>query len=657
MRIDLAEPSGSRAVPPQRAAEHGRQRFVTWRALALGAGLLPLNSYWLTWNVWHYQHITGGASLFSTAVFVICALLALNWLLGRWRPAAAFSPGELLVVYMMVTFGTTMCASGWDWMANLPTYLTYPFRFATEHNRWTENLLPLLPPWLVVSDPVAVRGFWEGQMTPYSRAVLGPWLRPILWWTSFVVALVWALFCLSSLLRRRWAEEEKMAFPIAQVPLELADPRGRVWRSRAFQIGAVGSGFLYLLGFVNSLVPAIPGPTFGFYYGQFTSRLPPWTGIRQPWLWYEPFLVGLSYLIPLDLLFSLWVFTVLVKVEQVLTVQLGWNTQTWVGPPYIDNQALGALLALVVMALWLDRGYLAALLRGALLGRGPLGDAREAMPHRLALLGIAAGVGYLAWFLLRMGIPGPVTAAFLGLLLLISLTLARVRAQLGPPHHEFTDAGPSQLMTMVLGSRAFGPRTQAAFTLLDPFTFSQRGNPAPLAIESLRMGQEQASLRGLAVPIVMAAAVGSISLFWANLHLHYPEGAGVRSHMAPAFVAYHEFASLDQRITQPTGGNWVALIATGGGAAAWVALMALKLRFPTFPLHPVALPVAIGSGIEGTVAAVFLAWTAKLAVLRWGGRGSYRISLALALGVIVGSSVASALVAFARQALITHGRL
>jgi hypothetical protein len=79
-------------------------------------------------------------------------------------------------------------------------------------------------------------------------------------------------------------------------------------------------------------------------------------------------------------------------------------------------------------------------------------------------------------------------------------------------------------------------------------------------------------------------------------------------------------------------------------------LMALKINYPSFPLHPVALPVSTGGAIEGTVAAVFIAWAAKAAVLRWGGQRVYRYSLQVALGLIVGDAGMTSLLSIVRQA-------
>jgi len=638
---------------PDREKQRASSRFVTVRAVAIGAVLIPLNAYWLTWNVWYAIALTGYESLFGTAIFILALLVGGNAVVARWRPARALAAGELLVIYMMITIGTAMSGTGWDWMASLPTHLIYPFRYATME--WGESAaaatLPMLPHWLVVSDPEAVAGFWEGQINPYRPEVLAAWWRPVLWWSSFAAALLWVFFCANSLLRKRWVEEERMAFPIAQVPMAMVQPERTLWRSRPFQLAAAITSAIALLNFTSSLVPAVPSISFAFDFGRYISHARPWFGIRQQWLWYHPFLLGLCYLIPLDLLFSLWVFGLMHKMQQVLTIHFGWNTDTWSGPPYTDAQAFGALVALMVMVLWLDRGYLFGLLRGALTGRGPLGDDREALPHRLALLGLVAGLGYLWWFLRAMGMAPAIAPVFLGLFVVISLTLARFRAQLGPPSHEIFQAGPSHVLTLTMGPRFFDGRTLVCFALLDPFTKHQRSNPSPLTLEALKMGEREATLRWLPFPIVIAAVLGVLSLFWANLHLHYQEGAALHAHMPPVRRAAMAYGELQQHLASPGGGNWQALVAMGGGAALCAVLMALKLHFPAFPLHPIALPVSTGSGIEGYIGAIFIAWVVKVTLLRWGGQRVYQRSFHAALGVIVGDSVTVSVLALARQFL------
>lgn len=624
--------------------------FVTWRAVILGVCLLPPNAYWLTWNLWFQGQLSMAESLFKSAVFVLAVLVGLNGLIRRYLRRPGLAPGELLVVYAMVTIGTTFCAGDFQWFTYLPTFIAYPYRFATLENRWAEKMLPFLPYWLYVTDESALEGFWSGRVSPYSLDILKAWWGPALWWTSFVTALVWVFLCMSSLMRKRWVEEEKMMFPVVVLPMAMVSRESQLWRQRTFQIGAGTAAAATLLNFFASFVPALPSIPFSYDFGPHIANLRPWSGILVPSLSYEPFLVGLCFLIPLDLLFSLWVFMLLGKVQQVMMVQLGWETR---GQDliYFENQAFGALVALVLMAIWLDRGYLRALLRNVLFRRGPLADEREALGHRMALVGLVAGVGYLWWFLRNMGMTVVAGTALLGIYLLISSTLTRFRAQLGPPYHEMNFDGPRKVMRMLVGASNIDAGTEVAYTLMDPIDYNQCNSPSPLTIEALKMGEGQRTLRGLAAALMLAAVVGSLSYFWATVQVVYPGGASIRGHMSPALAGTWEHSNLDYHLTESVkgGGNWLLMLPLAIGAALCTVLMVLKLLYPAFPLHPLAFPVASGWNAEAALGGVFIAWALKASVLRWGGQGSYRLAHRIALGVLVGSAVTASVLSILRQ--------
>ena len=630
--------------------QRGVARFVTLRAIVLGACLLPPNAYWLTWNLWFQGHLSMSESLFKSAVFVLAVLVGLNALIRRYLRRPGLAPGELLVVYAMVTIGMTLCAGDFQWFTYLPTFLAYPYRFATPENHWAEKMLPFLPYWLYVTDETALEGFWAGRVSPYSLGILKAWWGPALWWTSFVTALTWVFLCVSSLMRKRWVEEEKMMFPVVVLPMAMVSRESQLWRRRTFQIGAGTAAAVTLLNFFASFVPALPGIPFSYDFGPHVANLRPWSGILVPSLSYEPFLVGLCFLIPLDLLFSLWVFMLLGKVQQVMMVQLGWETRGQ-DLVYFENQAFGALVALVLLAIWLDRGYLSALLRNALFRRGPLADEREALGHRVALVGLAAGTGYLWWFLRNMGMTVVSGTALLAIYLLISFTLTRFRAQLGPPYNEINFDGPRKLMRMLVGASNIDAGTEVAYTLMDPIDYNQCNSPSPLTIEALKMGERQQTLRGLAVALMLAAVVGSFSYFWATTQVVYPGGASIRGHMSPVLAGTWEHANLDVHLTESVkgGGNWLLMLPFAVGAVLCGVLMMLKLHFPAFPLHPVALPVASGWSTEAALAAVFIAWVIKAAALRWGGQGTYRLAHQIALGVLVGSAVTASILSILRQ--------
>jgi hypothetical protein len=95
---------------------------------------------------------------------------------------------------------------------------------------------------------------------------------------------------------------------------------------------------------------------------------------------------------------------------------------------------------------------------------------------------------------------------------------------------------------------------------------------------------------------------------------------------------------LAQAVGNPAGPDYSALGAVGVGAVSTVALMALKMRFVGWPLHPVALPIACAWATDYHLPAIFTAWMFKAAIMRYGGLRLHRQGLAFFLGVIIGSA-------------------
>jgi len=77
------------------------------RALAIGLALAVANAGWVI----HMERVRAGPyvtsiSLFANAVFLLAVLTAANHGLRRWLPRLAFSAGELLLIYAMVSIGS-----------------------------------------------------------------------------------------------------------------------------------------------------------------------------------------------------------------------------------------------------------------------------------------------------------------------------------------------------------------------------------------------------------------------------------------------------------------------------------------------------------------------------------------------------------------------
>ena len=72
-----------------------------------------------------------------------------------------------------------------------------------------------------------------------------------------------------------------------------------------------------------------------------------------------PFVLGIGFLIPLDLLFSSWFFFWVWKGQQLIGSIAGLDGT---GYPYINYQGFGAYMGIFLIAVWRGRKYLQNLL-------------------------------------------------------------------------------------------------------------------------------------------------------------------------------------------------------------------------------------------------------------------------------------------------------
>jgi hypothetical protein len=612
---------------------------VSFRAVLIGLIAIPLNTYWMTLTYWRFGNDSGTPyPIYYNCVFYLFALGGVNALLRRWRPKWVFSLGELLTVYIMLSVATAWC--GTDLLAPLPEAVCNAYWFASPGNRWEQIVLPNLPTWLTVSDLDVIKGFFVGGASAYRKTILLAWLGPALWWTAITTALMLAYVCASSVFRRRWCDEEKLLFPITIVPLQIAQPRRALTKSRVMWVGFGLVGVFELLATLHGFFPAVPVIPFYFDLGPYVDQFPPWNAYRWKGIGLWPILIGLSYLMPLDLAFSLWFFNLFWKAQLIISKHFAWTVDPAGGFPYIDMQSLGGFIALLGSVLWLDRRYLGQVARKVLGLRSVLDESQEAMSYRGAVIGFAAALGFLAYTFGRGGMAAWVSLGWIGHLLLISLALTRIRAQLGPPHFEQVSMGPNQFLPALAGSEAISPSGQGMLWLSYPLTSHHAQNPMPWTLETYKLAEAgRMQRRRLAWLLVATTAVVIPCLFWATLHVLYNIGVLAGADPFASGHARQVPIQLASMLENPTQTNYSLLSAAGVGFISTAILMALKLRFYAWPFHPVALPIASAWVIDSALPAIFIAWSVKLIIMHYGGLRLYRAALPFFLGMILSSSV------------------
>ncbi len=613
------------------------RKGVSLRAVLIGLAATPLNAYWVTYTYWHFGYGIGPGILYQNCVAYLVALAGLNSLLRRWRPRWAFSVGEITTIYLVLSLATSW--SGNDFLPDLPEAISNPFWFATPSNQWANEVLPYLPSWLTVSDMDVISGLFEGHSTLYRTHVLLAWLSPALWWSAMVTALMLAFVCLSSIFRRRWCDEDRLLFPATAVPLQVTEKRYGLFASKAMWAGLLLTAGVEILNLIHGLLPAFPGISLSWDLRPYIEGLPPWNAIRWAEVGVWPIIVGVCYLMPLDLTLSLWFFNLLFKAQLIIATHFAWTTNIYTGFPYIDNQSLGGFIALVASVLWLGRSYLGQVVRKVLGLRSILDDSGEAISYRGAVIGLAVALGFLVYFFSRGGMGAPLTLAWAAQFLLLGLAITRIRAQLAPPQFELWWIGPNHFLPMVLGTKSMSRQAQGMMWLTYPVTREFGYNPQPWTLEAFKLSEGgRMDRRRLAWLMVAMTPVAVLSIFWATLHVVYIGGVASNAEIGSGDHELDVPNLLANALNNPTGPDYSGMMAVGVGLVATVALMALKMQIVGFPLHPVALPIACAWVTDGFLPAIFITWLVKALIMRYGGLRLHQQALKFFLGVIIASS-------------------
>lgn len=628
-------PRGEERIP---SAPVRTERGVTFRAVLVGLFLIPINTYWVIQveGIWHTNHATA-MSLFWNSVFCLFLLVLLNLFLKRHVPRHAFSQGELIVVYVMITIATAL--AGHDTLQLGVPGLSFPFWFATPENRWGQLFNHYFPKWLTVQDKQFLAPYYYGASTLYTPERLWTWAGPVFIWCLFIAALGLVMVCMNVIVRKQWTENEKLSYPIVQLPMAMTAQGGTVefFRYRPLWYGFLAGAGLDLMNGLGFYFPAIPmlvvrhdDPTRNLG-AQITTF--PFNQVSALWLPLYPFIVALGYFLPLDLSFSIWFFFLLKQAMRVAAAAMGYQPNQPNQPPFLTEQSYGAWAALFLYVMYISRGHLAQVARKALGLRSTLDDKTEPMSYRAACVGLLIGFAFLFFFCLMAGMTPWVVLIFFGCFFALSLAITRVRAELGPPAHEMAGMNVQNMMVMFAGSSAIGAPNLAMFTMF--YWFSGRGyrtHPMPCQLEAFKMAEAgRVNMRGMGYVMMLAMFFGGLATFWAALHLQYQAGINrMTDHN------WGQYLQLQARLENPEPPNVAGMLAMGTGLLAALGMMAARIRFVWWPLHPAGYALSMNFGVEYFWSCLVISSLIKWAVIRYGGFRLNRQVMPFMFGLILG---------------------
>lgn len=646
------------------AVPGARRRYITFRAaligllLVAGLGLVtPYNDY-----VVYNTLTTGGYFPPVVALSIFVLVLVVNAPLYALRPRWALTSGELTVIMALLLVGA--CVPGQSLMRALLPSMVSPFHFARTDPAFSQVLPKLDLPWWLFPATSAGPGTFDARVVaefynrtpseetpPYVR-----WILPLAVWGVFLTGMYVSMLSMASLLRAQWAHNERLAFPIAQLELELIrSPRPGRWvndliGSKGFWIACGGVILIHLINGLSAYfpryVPAIPLT----YNLNAVMTAPPWSNlnfyIKTSTLYFT--IVGIMYFIPGRVGFSLW-FIFLAIQGFSTAYQHGFERAIPAGA--WNDQHIGAGIAFLLSVAWIGRGHWAMVTRHVFRGPGP----GESGSYRTPALLLLAGNALMFAWLLVVGAGVSMSLLIIGCMFLVHLVVARIIAETGLPIFRST-INPVSIYTNFPATAFSGREVFYGSTFgLVGGAFATRESPPALALHSLRLADEQQptqrerrllmGLMGLsiAVAVVTSAASGLYSYYnYATPISTKVQQPVINDYLLLGLPRNEVIAPLNQHDSGAFAGKahdpWFhialgAAIQTGLQLGAWASA--------SFPFAPVAYLVCTTWYLHQIWWSIFLGWLLKAIIVRWGGASLYREVKPIFVGLIFGESLAA----------------
>ncbi len=426
-----------------------QNRSSNIRAVIFGLILIPINCYWIAQlEVVRYTHLTLTVP-FPNVIFILLIITSLNIVLKKISSKFGLDQRELLLIYIMLSIASAL--SSIDMLQILVPSMGHAFWFATPENEWEEIIWRYLPRWLLVSDQNVLRGYYKGGSSFYNPIYIKAWLSPLLYWFIFIIVLIFVMLCINVLIRRQWTERERLTFPIIQLPLEMTESSSRFFKNKLMWLGFGISAFISIINGLNYFIPSIPQIPVKRRSISYIFTERPWNAMGNVQLSFYPFVIGIGFIIPLDLLFSAWIFYWLFKAQQVTGSIIGFNSLPQF--PYYNEQEFGGIIGICMIMFWSSKTHIINIIRDIYNKKSQIDDSLEPLHYRTALGGIIFGGLFLYFFSFKAGMSAWSIPMFFGLYYLLAIFITRLRAELGFLVHNFSYLKPSNNLITLLGTR------------------------------------------------------------------------------------------------------------------------------------------------------------------------------------------------------------
>ncbi len=610
------------ALPTTAKPTRGR----TWGAIFVGLIVVAFVAWVRAYlDLWLQGSRIGFGQLPVAPIAVLVFFLWLIQPLLR-RFGLPLTGSEIALIFCLLFATTRFWSSSY---AVLPLSLGVgAFYYANPVNNY-ELLHRYIPKRLVPQDKLAIKAFYEGS--PDGKVPWREWLPALSLWTVSTVLLWLCLLGLTFLFRRRWISEEKLVFPIAQVPLALLDDRKLIKNLRPFWFGFLFPLVLHSWNGLAVYFPSVPSVQLHAIPIGFLFADPPWNILSDMTVDFYPSVIGTAYLTSTEVALGFWFFHFLRNLEQVVLYASGLQ------PGGVDyggisaitrGQEIGAFFALcgvLACGVWQNR-------KTASFGKA----------ERLGFSAFIFGLIGLTVFWTFMGADWWASLAYFATFFVVMLVLARISCQ-GGCMFVAMDFHPHNISGYLFGQMSVGLKNLVVLMFPHMAYMMERDvAPLPYLMNAAKVATETGvDDRGFTVGISLACLVACLVAPIASLVMLYRQGGlNLHYHYATRLARW----AWDKYIgwfSAPAPADLKATLGIIGGAAFTLLLTTLHHRIPRFPFHPLGFTLADSLVIRKVWFSIFLGWLAKGLILRYGGHRVYWAWRPAFVGMVVGELMAA----------------
>ncbi len=617
---------------------------ISARALVVGLVAVTLTCFLVTYSEIVVKQIQIGILQFPpAAIGLLFLLVIINRGFRRLGERLALKGYEIITIYCMTLVAAMISSRGL--MEKVLPVLAASNYYANPQNKWARLIFPHIKKWMVPYNPAipdqqpVTKLYYEaiqnGEKIPW-----GLWLVPLAAWSVIVILVLFGFLCLASIVRRQWTDNEKLTFPLVQLPLEMAkEQETSFFRSRLLWIGFSIPAVIFTLNGLNGLFPSVPSIGLDINLNSMFVD-PPMNAMFYTHAFLSFAAIGFFYFLPSDVLFALWFFFILTRVSDVIIASWGIVPDEMPLYPtrrYIGFQVAGAYCTLALYYLYVGLPHFRKVLAAAF-RRGRREDRDEVLPYGVAFWGLVLAIAGSAVWCWVAGMS--LWLAFFIMIiymLIVAVVMARSTAEAGMLMTE-TSFRPVDIYRLFTSTSAMGATNMTLLAFMDTAFFrDQRGLMLTGFLDGFRMS-DGVGIRRRSLVGVFALGIITAILVAGYLHLTLPYQRGAMNLYDYAFGGNSRWA-IDNYVNVMNGqSTWqasnIAFFLVGVAVTAFLVIM--RLTFFWWPLHPLGYALCASWSMIVFWFPCFVTWLVKGLIIRYGGMKLYIKGKPLFLGFILG---------------------